>query len=180
MLNALFSLTHSLLALEYEWLRYHPYRERACFTSQSGNHRGAARTGSTSHAGSNKNHIGTREVLFDGFLVLHGRPPPDFRIGAGTQSLGYRCPQLNLDGSRARIQGLGIGIGDDEIHAAKLAADHGIDGVPAAAADADNFDPGFQIFLFDDLKHNFPPSARVNNFVFDSKNSLNQSDIRCL
>src|SRR5262245_64370991 len=89
----------------------------------------------------------------DDLLVFLRGSPPDFRIGAGTKSFGHRLTKLNLNGGAARFEGLRICICHYKINPGKFAADHGIDGIPTAAADPDDLDAGFKLFLLDDLTH---------------------------
>ena len=67
---------------------------------------------------------------------------PMSRIGAGAQTARHLAADLNLDLRRVELQRLQIGVGDDELDALEAGLNHPVDGVPAAATDADDFDPG--------------------------------------
>ena len=64
----------------------------------------------------------------------------DVRIGAGAEALRQFVANLHLDGRRVVLERLQIGVGDDELDAAEAGLHHAIDGVAAAAADADHLD----------------------------------------
>src|SRR5262249_34301969 len=122
--------------------------------SQTSHHRGTPSAGSTAHTGGDKNHIGTREGISGDILVLLRGSPSNFRIRASAQPPGLPLPKLNLHGGASRLRGLGVGIRHHKIDPGKFAPDHGINGIAAAAADPDNLDTGFKVFLLlDDLKH---------------------------
>ena len=49
---------------------------------------------------------------------------------------------MDLDVGVAHLQRLGVGVDGDELDAAQSGVDHAVDGVGAAAADADDLDDG--------------------------------------
>ena len=67
---------------------------------------------------------------------------PNTNDGAGAEPAGPFRAQLNLVRRQRTIERLQIGIGRDEIDPLQVAVDHGVQGVAAAAADADHLDPG--------------------------------------
>src|SRR6266545_2937162 len=86
--------------------------------------------------------------------------PPDFRVGAGAQSLGDHAAKLNPQRRLARFQRLCIGIRYHEIDTRKFPANHGIDCITAAAADANDLDPRGHAMLLDNLKHKLSSSEK--------------------
>ena len=81
-----------------------------------------------------------RELVTDGLGVLERRLPPDLRVGARAQPLGQLRAELDLGRRQVRAQRLHVGVGGDELHAGQARRDHRVDGIAAAAADADDLD----------------------------------------
>ena len=76
-------------------------------------------------------------------MLLHallGRAAPDLGVGAGAEALGQRVAELDLVRRQVGFERLHVGVGDDELDAVEVAADHRVDGVAAATADADDED----------------------------------------
>ena len=65
---------------------------------------------------------------------------PMFGIGAGAEALGQLGADLNLVRRGVELEGLQIGIGDDELDAIEARRRHSVHGVAAAAANADDLD----------------------------------------
>src|SRR2546421_179376 len=80
--------------------------------------------------------------------VLQRRLPSDVRVGAGAESLRQLAADLQLDRRGTGPERLQIGVGDDELDAVETDLHHAVDGVAAAAADADDFDAGSGGSLF--------------------------------
>ena len=74
-------------------------------------------------------------VLLDGLA-------PDLGPGAGAESAGELLADLDLDVGLGAGQRLRVGVDRDELHALEVLVDHAVDGVAAAAADADHLHPG--------------------------------------
>ena len=66
----------------------------------------------------------------------------------GNIALGDAKAKLDPPVGGGGVQGLGIGVGDDEIHALDVGAHHVGDGVSARSADADDADPGSKFVDF--------------------------------
>ena len=91
--------------------------------------------------------------LGDALAILDGRLPADCRIGAGAEPLGEVCAQLQNGARTGLLEGLRVGIGDNELHAFEFGADHVLDGIAAAAADADHLDHGLFAVAIHQFKH---------------------------
>ena len=95
----------------------------------------------TAHAGSDEDHagVGAQEVgqfvqAFNRGIFAHlGK-----RACALTSSEGG--PQLNFSGHWADVQGLCIGVADDEVDAVDALFKHGVHGIGAATTYTDDFD----------------------------------------
>jgi len=75
-------------------------------------------------------------------FILKRRVSPLGGIGARAQAVGELGAKLELDVSEVVLQGLKIGVGDEELDAADALGDHGVDGVTAASADTEDLDLG--------------------------------------
>ena len=56
-------------------------------------------------------------------------------------------PKLNARLGRRLLQGLGIRVGDNKVHAIQLLFDHVVDRIPTCTANTKHGDTGFQIVL---------------------------------
>ena len=77
-----------------------------------------------------------RELLDDLFERLLGGGAADVRPRAGAQPLGDVDAELDAPLGEGLRQRLGVGVGDDELDALELRADHVVDGIAAGAADS--------------------------------------------
>ena len=93
-------------------------------------------------ARSDEHHVGSVEGLADLVDVLLGRLSPDLGIAAGTQAAGQVPADVDTQVGVAHAEGLGIGVGRNELHAPQARVDHPVHGVDAAASDADHPDDG--------------------------------------
>ncbi len=72
-------------------------------------------------------------------LSSAARSPRD-GVAADAEALGELVADADLQLGGGELKRLRIGIDGDELHAGDLLGDHAVDGVAAAAADADDFD----------------------------------------
>jgi hypothetical protein len=82
-------------------------------------------------------------------MLLHrlfGGTRPGLGLAAGAQARGA---QLHQRARIAAVQGLRVGVGADELHALHALVDHVLDGIAAAAADADHLDLGALVKFVD-------------------------------
>ena len=77
-------------------------------------------------------------------MHFFGGRAADFRLRAGAEALGHLRAELDQPLGLRHGQRLGVGVGDDELDAAQAGGDHVVDGVAAAAADAEHGDAGLQ------------------------------------
>ena len=103
-------------------------------------HRRRAGAGAAAHAGGDEHHVRAIQVAIQLVRRLFGRGAPDLRLGAGAEALRDVRPELDAPVRPAVHQLLRVGVGDDELHALQVRRDHVVDGVGAAAADADDGD----------------------------------------
>ncbi len=96
------------------------------------------------HAGGDEAHMGAGQMVADLLDRFFGGGSSDLGLGAGAEA--FRDLQAHLDdafrlGTR---QGLGVGIGHDEIDPDETGHDHVVDCIAARAADAAYHDAGLQ------------------------------------
>ena len=150
--DAGFGKSHPTLPFEMEGFGHHPDREDAEVARSLGNDRSSTGAGAAAHAGGDEHHMRAVEVIAD--LIDHflRRRAPDVGLRAGAQALGHLHAHLNDALGLRHGQGLGIGVGDDEVDALEAGADHVVDGVAAGAADPEHSDPRFQLPYVGDLQ----------------------------
>ncbi len=141
-LQPLLGLEHALLAFKLKRRGDDGHRQRFQFTAQRRDDGGGAGAGAASESGGHEDHVGAFERLQQFFRVLERRLSTNIRIRARAEPLGEFRPQLNFHRGARAAQRLQIGVGHQEIDAFDVGFDHAIDGVAAAAADADDFDLG--------------------------------------
>ena len=66
---------------------------------------------------------------------------PTFGSAPAPRPLVSFAPICSLTGAALHLERLQVGVGDDELDAVEADAHHAVDGVAAAAADADHLDP---------------------------------------
>ena len=106
-----------------------------------------AGAGAAALAGGDEDHVGALQGLLDLRAVLLGGQPADLGIAAGAQTPGQLAADVELEIGIAHEQRLGVGVGGDELDAPQPGLDHAVDGVDAAAADADHLDDGEIVVL---------------------------------
>ncbi len=129
--------THSL---EAEWLGHHADRQGSEVLGDLGDDRCRTRAGATAHAGGDEDHVGVLERLVDLLRVLFGGALSHIRVGAGAQAARHLVADADLVRRVALEERLRVGVHADELDAHHLCADHPVDGVAAAASDADDLD----------------------------------------
>jgi hypothetical protein len=72
--------------------------------------------------------------------VVFGGLAPDVGVGPGAEAAGELTADVELDIRVAHQQRLGVGVDRDELDALESLFDHSVDGIDAAAADADDLD----------------------------------------
>ena len=105
-----------------------------------GHDRRAAGAGAAALAGGDEDHVGALEDLLDLVGVVLGRLAADLGVGAGAEAAGQLAADVELHVGVAHEQRLRVGVDGDELDALEPDLDHPVDGVDAAAADADDLD----------------------------------------
>ena len=133
-------LRRAALALEAERLRDDTDGERADRLGDARDDRGATGAGAAALARGDEDHVGAGQRLFDLFGVVLGGATADLGVGAGAEAAGELATDVELHVGVAHQQRLGVGVDRDELDSAQAELDHPVDGVDAAAADADDLD----------------------------------------
>ena len=116
--------------------------ERSHFAGERGDDGRGSGAGAAAESGGDEDHVGAFEG-FDDFVGVFERGfASDFGIGAGAEAVGELHAELDLDRSARELERLEVGVGDHELDAFEVRLDHAVDGVAAAAADADDLDLG--------------------------------------
>ena len=118
---------------------------------------GAAGAGAAALARGDEHHVGARERLFDLFGVVFGGATADLGIGARAEAASELAADVELDVGVAHQQRLRVGVDRDELDPAQSEFDHAVDGVDAAAADADDLDHGEVVLV----RRHVPASERT-------------------
>ena len=142
LVEAALGLQLALAPLEPERLGDDRNRQRAELAGQAGDDRRGTGAGAAAQAGGDEDHVRAVERFDQLVGVFEGRLTADVRIGAGAEPLGQLRADLELVGRGIELQRLQVGVDDDELDAVEAGGDHAVDGVAAAAADADDLDPG--------------------------------------
>src|SRR2546428_8187266 len=139
--DAHFRLTHALAALEQKRLRHDSDRQRAQVPCDLRNDGRRAGLGAASHAAGDKHEVRALQgvqhfvaILFDGLAA-------DFRPRPGAEPARQLFADLDFDIGFVVEERLSIGIDRNELDSAHVLVDHSVQGVAAAAADADDFHP---------------------------------------
>ena len=119
---------------------------------------GGAGAGAAAHAGGDEDHVGLFQGRADFVTPFFGGLATDFGIRARTEAAGDLGAELDRMAGLGMAQRLGIGIGGDEFHAFQTCRAHVVDGVAAAATDADDLDDSAVLFTFIEFKHDLSPS----------------------
>ena len=128
------------LALEGERPGDHADGQRAELAGDVRHHGRAAGAGAAALAAGHEDHVGALEHLLDLVAVVLGGVLADVRVGAGAEPAGQLPADVELDVGVAHQQRLRVGVDRDELDALEPDLDHAVDGVDAAAADADDLD----------------------------------------
>ena len=133
-------MLHAALAFKGEWLGHNRNGERAHLAGQRSNDRRGARACASAEACRNEDHVGAFE-RFDNLVGIFKRSfPADLGIRACTQPVRQLHAELNLGGSARHPQSLQVGVGHNELDVLHAGVDHAVDGIVAAATDANDLD----------------------------------------
>ena len=135
-------LVAAALALERERPGHHADGERTELAGDGRDDGRASGAGATALARGDEHHVGAAQQLLDVVLGVLGGLAAHLGVGAGAESAGGVTPDVELDVGIAHQQRLGVGVDGDELHALETLFDHPVDGIDAAATDADHLDDG--------------------------------------
>ena len=172
-------LQQPLLALELERLGHDRDRQRAKLAGETGDDRRRAGSRPAAEPGRHEDHVGAVERLNDLFGVFERRLTADGGIGAGAESFRQLAADLKLERRRVHLERLEVCVRDDELDAVEARSHHPVDGIAAAAADADHLDPGARIGVLVDLQPQQagPPSCiSVRRDVISHSTPLHQKN----
>src|SRR5699024_2199998 len=137
--DAGFGLGRSALALETEGTGDHADRECAEGSGYVGHDRRSAGSCTTALPGSDEDHVGPLEDLFDLLAMILGRLTADIGVGSGAQATCEFAADVELDIGVTHQQRLRVRVDGDELDALEPLFDHSVDGIDTATADADDF-----------------------------------------
>ena len=109
--------------------------------------------GAAAHARRDEQHVRAAEDVGDPVAVLQGRLAAHFGVRTRPETLGHGRAELERGLGVEAPKRLGVGVGGDEVDAVDVAAQHVLDGVAAAAADADHLDDGVLRGAVYEFKH---------------------------
>ena len=117
------------------------HRQDTPLLGHLGDDRRSTRSGAATHTGGDENHFRLRsqQLLRDDVLGLDGSVTTLGRVGTGAKAFA----QLDLDRDIALLQGLLVGVADNEVATLDLLVVHIRDCIAATASDADDFDRGY-------------------------------------
>ena len=130
------------LAFELERLGDHGHGKDAHFAGNVTHDRSGTRTGTTTHAGSNEDHVGALHGFLEFFDVFFGSLAANLRLHAGTESLGKLLANLDLVIGKAKFKSLSIGIHGVVFHTFDVHTDHAVHSVAAGTADTEHLHLG--------------------------------------
>ena len=133
-------LLRALPPFEDERLRDDADGERADLARELGDDRRRARAGAAALAGGDEDHVGALQRLLQLVAALLRGGLADGRVGAGAEAAGAGRADVHLHVGVAHHQRLGVRVDGDELDPGEARVDHPVDGVRAAAADADDLD----------------------------------------
>ena len=129
-------------ALEAERLGDDADGQRADLAGEPGDHRSGAGAGAAACSGGDEDHVGALEQALDLVLLLEGGAVAELGVGAGAEAARLLAADVDGDVGGAVLQRLKIGVDGHELDPGDAGLDHPVDGVDAAAADADDADHG--------------------------------------
>ena len=130
----------ALRAFEREGLGHDGDREGADVLGDLRDDRSGTGARATAHAGGDEDHVRLFERLVELLAVVLGGFASDRRVRARAEALGDLVTDAELVRSVGEEQGLRVGVHRDELDAHELGADHPVDGIRSATANANDLD----------------------------------------
>ncbi len=138
--DARVGLHRAAAALEGEGPGHDADGQRTLLLGDLGDDGGTTGAGAATLTGGDEHHVGAQQHLFDLGPVVVGGLTADLGVGAGTEAASHLAPDVELHVRVGHQQRLSVGVDGDELDPLQPGVDHPIDGVAAAAADADDLD----------------------------------------
>ena len=140
LLNTGHGLAGTASAFELERAGDNTDGQRTHFLRDRRHDRSSTGASAAALAGSHEDHIGALEGVFNFGLVVFCGGLAYLRVSAGTEAAGGLTANVELGVCIGEDKGLRVGVDGDELNALEAFFDHAVDGVDAAAADADDLD----------------------------------------
>ncbi len=140
--HAVVGHARALVAFHLERPRHHCHREDAKLLGHLRHHWSRAGAGSTTHAGSDEQHVAAFDQLDDAVAILHRSLAPDFRVCPGAKTLGDVAADLQRGTHLGVLERLRVGVYADEIHTFDAGLHHVRYGVAATTAHPEHLDDG--------------------------------------
>ena len=144
--NALFGLTHPLVAFELEGLGHDANGQHTQLTRSLRDDRSRACARAATHASGDKAHVCASQMIDDFLDGFFGGGGTNRRAGPSAQTLGRFDTHLDARGGLGLLQRLCIGVRHHEFDALKLLVNHIVDRIAPCPADAKHRNPGLQLF----------------------------------
>ena len=141
-LDSLLGLLRAAAAFEHERLRDDADGERTHLARELRDDRRSTGAGAAALAGGDEDHVGALQRLLQLVAALLRGCLSDGRVGARAEAARRLRADVDLHVGVAHHQRLRVGVDRDELDAGQAGIDHAVDGVRAAAADADDLDDG--------------------------------------
>ena len=148
LVDAALRLLHAAFAFKGKWLGDDGDGQSAHFAGERRDDRSRAGPSASAEAGGDKDHVCSFESFDDLVGIFQRGLASDFRIRARAQAVGELDAELNLDGSTRHAQRLQVSVCGDELNAFHAGVDHAVDGIAAAATNADDLDLGIVAGFF--------------------------------
>ena len=140
--NTLFGCLEAFLTFKGEGAGDHANGQCADFAGDLSNDGGCAGAGAAAHAGGDEYHVTALKGFVQFLRGFLGGFAADLRIAAGAETLGGLVANAHFELGVGVDERLGVGVDGDELDALHAFVDHAVDGITAAAADADDLDAG--------------------------------------
>src|SRR5690606_20151935 len=145
--NPSLSSHHFLFAFEDKRRRDDTHRQDIHVLGNLSDYRSSPRTGTSSHAGGDKYHLGIiREQIPDFFFAFKRGIASFFRIGACSQAFGQVSTQLELKRHWTTLQCLGVCVDHDKLHVLNTLVIHVVHRIRTTSPYSYHLDDGFIVF----------------------------------
>ena len=130
----------ALLALEGERLGHDTHGERASLSRELRDDGCRSGAGAAAHARGHEHHVRALNGLLQAVHVLERGLLAAVGVRAGAEPARDVAADRDLECGGVGAEGLRVGVDADELDALESEMNHGVDGVPTGATDADHLD----------------------------------------